>query len=240
VKQLTLTIPVFLVFLIALSCNAGVVQDSGPQGGIVVHLNCGDGAATAPMAAGNNCLIHGLDKDAANITKAREHLRPKNLRGRVSVAHYDGRTLPYGDNMINLLVADSLGDVPLAEVMRVLAPKGAAIIGGKKTVKPWPANIDTWPQYLNKADNNAVAMDSIVGPPRRIQWLGKPLWSRSHMGISTIVSVVTCNGRLFSIEDRSPPDNPFLPGNFMFVARDAFNGRTLWTRKITRWESITT
>ena len=59
------------------------------------------------------------------------------------------------------------------------------------------------------------------------------------MGISTIASLVTCNGRLFSIEDRSLPDNPFLPGTFMFVARDAFNGRTLWTRKIEQWESIT-
>ena len=60
------------------------------------------------------------------------------------------------------------------------------------------------------------------------------------MGISTVGSVVTCNGRLFSIEDRSLPDNPFLPGAFMFVARDAFNGRTLWTRPIEEWEAITT
>jgi len=59
------------------------------------------------------------------------------------------------------------------------------------------------------------------------------------MGIATVTSLVTCNGRLFSIEDRALPDNPFLPGRFMYVARDAFNGRTLWTRKIERWESIT-
>jgi outer membrane protein assembly factor BamB len=155
------------------------------------------------------------------------------------VARYDGRSLPYADNMINLLVADSLGGVPRAEVMRVLTPKGTAIIGGRKTVKLWPDDIDTWPQYLNKADNNGVAMDSVVGPPRRMQWHDKPTWSRSHMAIATIVSVVTCNGRMFSIEDRALPDNPYLPGRFMYVARDAFNGRTLWTRKIKRWESIT-
>jgi len=141
--------------------------------------------------------------------------------------------------MINVLVADKLGDVSRDEVMRVLVPNGVVMVGGKQTVKPWPDNIDTWPQYLNKADNNAVAMDSVVGPPRRIQWQDGPKWSRSHMGISTIASVVSANGRLFSIEDRSPPDNPFLPGEFMYVARDAFNGRTLWTRKIERWESIT-
>ncbi len=236
-KNIILAVPFFFV---SLTCHAGVVQDTGIQGGIVVHLNCGDGKTTAQMVSNNDCFIHGLDKDANNIGKAREYLRSQNLYGKVSVAQYDGKNLPYSDNMINLVVADHLGDLPIKEVMRVLVPKGVAIVGGKKTIKPWPKEIDTWPQYLNKADNNAVAMDSVVGPPRRIQWLDTPTWGRSHMGISTLVSVVTCNGRLFSIEDRSLPDNPFLPGNFMFVARDAFNGRTLWTRKIERWESITT
>ncbi len=235
-KTVALAIPVFSVTLI---CYAGIVEDSGLRGGVVVHLNCGDGRATAQMAADNDCLIHGLDRDAGNISKARTYLRSKNLCGRVSVARYDGKSLPYGDNMINLLVADRLGDLPREEVMRVLTPKGTAIIGGTQTVKPWPKDIDTWPQYLNKADNNAVAMDSVAGPPRRIQWLDTPTWSRSHMGIATVTSIVTCNGRMFSIEDRALPDNPFLPGRFMYVARDAFNGRTLWTRKIERWESIT-
>ena len=226
--------------LVSFTCSAGVVLGAGVQGGIVVHLNCGDGQVTSKLATDNNCLVHGLDKDAGNIDKAREHFRSEKLQGRVFAARYDGKTLPYGDNVINLLIADSLGGVPLEEVMRVLTPKGAAIVGGKKTVKPRPAEIDNWPQYLNKADNNAVAMDSVVGPPRRIQWLGGPVWSRSHMGMSTLISVVTCNGRLFSIEDRALPDNPYLPGRFVFVARDAFNGRTLWTRKIKQWESITT
>ena len=237
--------PSVLVCLIAFSHCTGASASSGLQGGIIVHLNCGDGKDTAAMSTGNNCLIHGLDQNAANITKARAHLKANDLYGRVSVARYNGKSLPYGDNMINLLVADSLGDVPLREVMRVLVPGGTAMIGGEKTVKPWPRDtdgtptLDDWPQYLNKADNNAVAMDSVAGPPRRLQWCDEPLWSRSHMGISTIASVVTCGGRLFSIEDRSLPDNPFLPANFMYVARDAFNGRTLWTRKIKQWESVT-
>ncbi|MHC4253107.1 MAG: outer membrane protein assembly factor BamB family protein, partial [Planctomycetota bacterium] len=235
-KRVALAIPLILAPLI---CSAGVVQESGIAGGIVVHLNCGDGKVTSEMAAGSQCLIHGLDKDAGNIRRARAYLLSKTLYGRVSVARYDGRSLPYADNMINLLIADSLGDLPLEEVMRVLTPKGTAIVGGKKSIKPWPEEIDTWPQYLNKADNNAVAMDSVVGPPRRIQWLDTPTWSRSHMAIATIVSVVTCNGRMFSIEDRALPDNPYLPGRFTYVARDAFNGRTLWTRRIERWESIT-
>ena len=82
--KITLAIPVTLATLI---CQAGVVEDSGIRGGIVVHLNCGDGKTTAQMA-NNDCLVHGLDKDANNISKAREYLRSKNLYGRVSVARY--------------------------------------------------------------------------------------------------------------------------------------------------------
>jgi outer membrane protein assembly factor BamB len=191
------------------------------------------------MLLGSSYMVHGLDTDTDNVAKARAYILSKNLYGRVSVAKYDGKTLPYSDNIVNLIVADTLGDVSREEAMRVLTPLGAMVIGGKKTLKPWPENIDDWPQYLNKADNNAVAMDSVAGPPRHIQWVAKPTWCRSHMGIPTVASLVSGNGRLFAIEDTSPPDNPFLPAAFRIVARDAFNGRELWDREITRWESVT-
>jgi len=215
------------------------VKRSGIKGGIVVQLGCGDGRETADMLLNSSYLVHGLDTSGDNVTKARAYLRSRNLYGSVSVAQYDGKTLPYADNTVNLIVANTLGDMPAEEAMRVLTPLGAMVIGGRKTVKPWPTNIDDWPQYLNKADNNAVAKDSVAGPPRLIQWISNPVWCRSHMGIPTMASVVSGNGRLFTVEDGAPPDNPFLPAAFQIVARDAFNGKELWTRKITRWESVT-
>jgi outer membrane protein assembly factor BamB len=120
-----------------------------------------------------------------------------------------------------------------------LTPLGTLIVGGTKRVKPWPESIDDWPQYLNKADNNAVARDTVAGPPRLVQWVDNPVWCRSHMGIPTVAGMVTSRGRLFTIEDAAPPDNPFLPAAFQIVARDAFNGTRLWARKITRWEAVT-
>jgi len=219
--------------------TADVVRDSGVRGGIVVHLGCGDGRETAAMRLNSSYLVHGLDTDGGNIAKSRAFLRSENLYGPVSVAQFDGKTLPYGDNIVNLIVADALGDVSVEEAMRVLTPLGAMVVGGTTTVKPWPKGIDDWPQYLNKADNNAVAMDSVAGPPRRIQWVDGPTWCRSHMGIPTVANLVTSHGRLYSIVDTAPPDNPFLPSTFHVVAHDAFNGKELWTRAITRWESVT-
>jgi outer membrane protein assembly factor BamB len=218
---------------------AELVRNSDIQGGIVVHLNCGDGRDTAAMRLNDSYIVHGLDVDAENVAAAKNNIQSTGLYGSVSVAQYNGRTLPYSDNIVNLFVTDLLSDVPKEEAMRVLAPLGVLIVGGEKTVKPWPDNIDEWPQYLNNADNNAVAMDTVAGPPRHIQWVDSPTWCRSHMGIPTVASVVTGNGRLFTIEDASPPDNPFLPSEFRIVARDAFNGKQLWTRVIDQWESVT-
>lgn len=215
------------------------LKNSGIKGGIVVHLNCGDAQETAALRLNAGYFVHGLDTSAANVAKGRAFLQAKKLYGDIALAQYDGKSLPYANNTVNLLVADSLGNVPAAEALRVLAPLGAMVVGGKQTVKPWPGNIGDWPQYLNKADNNAVAKDTVAGPPRFIQWVDNPTWCRSHMGLATLGSVVTANGRLFTIEDTATPENPFLPSAYQVVARDAFNGKKLWSRKITRWESLT-
>jgi outer membrane protein assembly factor BamB len=216
-----------------------IIDASGIKGGLVDHLGCGDGKLTSALYVNESYLVHGLDTRSVNIAKARAYIHSKNLYGPVSVSKYNGKNLPYGDNIVNLIVADTLGNISKEEAMRVLTPLGVMVVGGKRTVKSWPKNIDDWPQYLNKADNNAVAKDSVAGPPRFVQWVDKPTWCRSHMGIPTVASLVSGNGRLFAIEDTAPPDNPFLPSAFRIVARDAFNGKELWTRKITPWEAVT-
>ncbi|RMF88673.1 MAG: hypothetical protein D6741_18815, partial [Planctomycetota bacterium] len=235
-----------LIVLLTAGCGVAraddlsrAVRESGVQGGVVVHLHCGDGSRTAALRLDDRFLVHGLDADRVNVAAARELLQKQGTYGPVTVDWFDGVHLPYADDMVNLIVADSLGGVSRDEAMRVLTPLGVLMLGGQKVVKPWPEAIDDWPQYLNKADNNAVARDRKAGPPRRLQWTDMPVWCRSHMGAPTLASVVTAGGRLFSIEDAAPPDNPFLPARFQIVCRDAFNGKRLWTRPIPRWESIT-
>ena len=75
--------------------------------------------------------------------------------------------LPYVDGLVTLVVADDLGRLPMQEVLRVLAPGGAALIDSEKIVKPRPQEMDEWQQHYHNADNNAVARDELVGPPRR-------------------------------------------------------------------------
>jgi outer membrane protein assembly factor BamB len=218
---------------------AQILRETGFTGGIIVHIGCDDPGQLVELRAGKPWVVHGLDTDAVKVARAREFLSARKVHGPVSASVYNGTRLPYIDNLVNLVVADELGSLSREEVLRVLAPLGTAWIGGRTLTKPWPRELDEWPQYLHEADNNAVSRDTAVGPPRHMQWVADPLWSRSHMAIATVNSMVTARGRLFTIEDKATVENPFLPGRFSLVARDAFNGVVLWEHEFPAWEPIT-
>ena len=170
------------------------------------------------------------------VAEAREHIRSMGLYGKVSVDTFDGRRLPYVDNLVNLLVAEDLGEVSMEEVMRVLAPLGVAWVGGEKIVKPWPEEIDEWTHFLHGADNNAVAKDTVVGPPKRYQWISGPRWARSHDHLSSLSAMVSAKGRIFYIIDEAPVASVAFEPEWRLVARDAFSGVLLWKRAIEPWE----
>lgn len=216
-----------------------ILDGSGVKGGLVVHIGCGDGKLTAALCVDESYLVNGLDINPENVDVARQNVKSGGSYGRVTINRFDGRKLPYIDNLVNLVVAEHLGDLPMDEVMRVLAPRGVALVkvDGKwtKTVKPSPKEIDEWTHYLHDPSNNAVAHDSAVGPPRHMQWLGSPRWSRNHHKLCSISSVVTAQGRIFYIADEASPANISLPGKWSILARDAFSGVLLWRKPLPSW-----
>jgi len=205
-----------------------ILREAGVGGGLVAHVGCGDGKLTGKLRANANLVVHGLDAD---VKQAREHLRASGGYGPVSVERWDGGPLPYVDNLVRLLVVSAGSEARLTheEMLRVLCPGGVAMVAGRKIVKPWPKEIGEWPQHYHGADNNAVARDTVVGPPRHYQWIAEPEWGRSHLALPSINSLVSAGGRLFNIEDQASAEHPALPGKFALVCRDAFSGIVLWT-----------
>jgi len=207
----------------------------GFTGGLIVHLDCGDGKQTATLPKTANCVVHALDADTKNVDAARAHLKSLERHGQITVGRYDGKRLPYTDNLVNLLVCEKDASVPRKEILRVLVPRGIAWINGKKTVKPWPSDIDEWSHFLHAADGNAVATDERVHNPRRIQWWFGPRHTRDHDSLASMSAMVSCRGRLFYILDEGPTSHIHQPAEWKLIARDVFNGALLWKRPIKDW-----
>jgi outer membrane protein assembly factor BamB len=246
-KRKILTYALLSMIVAGLSGQACAAQEtaakilalSGVRGGLVVHVGCGDGSLTASLRAGDCYVVHGLDKDPGSIETARATIRKRGSYGAVSVERWRGTGLPYADNVVNLLVSQESGLVSREELLRVLAPGGVACVKEgktwKKTVKPVPGEIDEWTHALHGPDGNAVAADSVVGPPRRIQWVGTPKWDRNHDNLGSISALVSASGRIFYVGDHGSAASIVLPSEWQVVARDAFSGVVLWRRKMGAW-----
>ena len=58
---------------------SAALKDSGIKGGLVVHLGCGDGKATAGLRTGESYIVHGLDRGAENVAAARDYFSRKGV-----------------------------------------------------------------------------------------------------------------------------------------------------------------
>ncbi|MFH1744496.1 MAG: PQQ-binding-like beta-propeller repeat protein, partial [bacterium] len=216
-----------------------ILQETGINGGLIVHVGCGDGRLTASLRAGESYVVQGLSASEEDVQKARGYIQSQELHEKVTADTFDGEHLPYADNLVNLLVVSEKYSLSADEISRALAPHGVAYVREdntwKKTVKPWPKDIDEWTHYLHGPDNNAVAQDTVIGPPRHMQWVATPRWTRNHHILCSVSSVVTAQGRIFYIADDASSANINLPGKWSLVACDAFNGVTLWRKPMESW-----
>ena len=220
-----------------------LIQGSGFQGGLIVHLGCGDAKETLAMRVKLSFLVHGLDANPENIEKARDNISKADFAGNVTVEQLRGKSLPYTDNLVNMIftdhrVVEQLG-ISKAELLRVLTPRGVAFVktaGGWYTlVKPWPDSLDEWRHFRHGPDNNSVANDTVVGIPHGVQWVSGPRYTRHHDSQPTMMGLVSAGGRLFYIVDEGEITLLDYKPQWALVARDAFNGLVLWKKEMKTW-----
>jgi len=231
-------LPAICVSAVAGNEGQNIVKSSGVKGGLLVHLGSGDGKESISMRVSDSFLVQGLEKNAGKVMEAREAALKAGLNGAVTFKQWNCDHLPYADNVVNLVVASGKWQVASEEIMRVLAPGGVAVIDGKKLVKPWPAEIDSWTHYLHDASGNAVSADTVVSIPGGLQWDAGPKYCRNHETDVSVVAAVSNRGRLFSIVDEGITgiSDQRLPDNaWMLVARDAFSGVLLWKKPMKKW-----
>jgi len=240
---------------------------SSLAGGICVLVGPVDAELATAIAKQGPFVVHCLARTELLRDALRAEIQKRGLYGNVSVDLYTPGRLPYRENLVNAVLVSRGVDLKPGEALRVLAPLGTmayetgrdaqhreviatikrmATVSSKvnmssdwaMTTKLWPKEIDEWGHFLHGADGNPVAQDTVVGPPRRYQWLGEPRWLRSHETDSSISTMVTARGRMFYISDEGPTGlagQHDLPDKWCLVACDAFNGTPLWKVPIRRW-----
>ena len=218
-----------------------ISQATKSAGGFFVHLGCGDATLTQALRINDGVQVQGLDRDAAKVDAARSRLLHEKKYGDIAIDRLLGNELPYVDNFVNLLVVEDTSGISVEEMTRVLVPNGVALIKDsnvwKRIVKPRPDNIDEWSHYLHDATGNSVAHDDVVAPPRHLQWVGSPRWSRHHDRMASMSALVSTGGRMFYIMDEGSRISIQLPPKWKLIARDAFNGTVLWKRDIEKWQN---
>jgi len=196
-----------MLILTGTTVLAGPLEDSGVKGGLAVVIGGGDTKLVTDLGKNEKFLVQVLDTDTAKIKNVRDTIREAGNYGRVSAVVFDGKTLPYAENLVNLIVVKNAScKVSADEIKRALAPRGVALGSalGKSFNKPVPTSIDEWTHYLYDSKNNAVSHDKKINTPTRLQWDSGPRWSRHHDHMSSINAVVSSGGRIFSIIDEGP------------------------------------
>ena len=238
------------------------IDISDIAGGVCVVTGRIDTDLATSIARRKSFVVHALYADAKTARAAAGKFREAGYYGRVSTDVWSDELLPYGPNIVNVLVADNYaaGSPSLKEIERALAPLGRVFLaGGDKLVeelksagfadvrktgrwvrasKPWPADIDQWTHYCHGPDSNPVARDRLVGPPKHYQWTAGPRWARAHASASSVNSLVSARGRIFYMVAEGPislPGQHSLPDKWFVVARDAFNGMLLWKKPVEKW-----
>ena len=219
------------------SLPGAIVGQLGIKGGFAVQVGGDESLVAKELGATGRFLVQIFDRDPAVVAGIRQRLSEQNAYGLVSGDLLPAAgSLPLTENVANLVVlAPGAGEpLPAAEWFRVLCPHGvlvaeagrvsedvlkaagfevtgqlAGVDGWLAARKPWPAEMDQWPEPRHAADGNAVSRDTLVGPPRRIRWVAGP-----SQEVSSLVSGAGRN---------------YYGGVW---TRDAFNGLRLWQRDL--------
>jgi outer membrane protein assembly factor BamB len=230
-------LPICALIALLAASRADVIESSGLSGGLAVVVGTEAVEQVSLDRLPSTFIVQILADDANEVSALRDKARSFGVHGRVTARKWNGGRLPYGDELVNLLVIANGASVKSAEIDRVLAPGGTTRVGNKEKVKAWPQEIDDWTHFLHSPGNNAVADDRRVGPPRTLRWDCGPRYCRSHELDVSVAAAVVQGGKLFSIVDKGPAGTigKKTPDKWMLEARDAFNGLLLWERPVPDW-----
>jgi arsenite methyltransferase len=122
----------------------------GP-GGYVLDVGCGVGVTPCFLAKRYGCRVAGVDIREAMVERSRERARREGVADRVEFRVADAQDLPFGDNLFDAVIAESVTAFPedqqraVDEYARVAKPGGYVGLAESTWLKvPPPPEIVSW------------------------------------------------------------------------------------------------
>jgi outer membrane protein assembly factor BamB len=201
----------------------------GISRGICIVLGDTDGNLVSRLAGDTDLSIYVQLAQADQVTQVRQRMDDAGLLGRrVWVDQGDLSRLHLADNLADRLIAVAPSEaLSRAEVLRVLRPRGKALLAAQELVKPFPAGIDDWSHPYHGPDNNPQSQDQVCRAPYLTQFFAKPYYAPlTQVAVGSAGRVFKAFGHV-AFHQR---EEAFLS---KLVAFNGYNGTILWERDIT-------
>ncbi|MCK5849637.1 MAG: PQQ-binding-like beta-propeller repeat protein [Kiritimatiellae bacterium] len=253
----------FQFILVSAFADTPIAQDilgkTKFKGGLAVFIGFKDYSGMQEVAVNGGFLVHGLHRDEGAVSRARKALSKKGVYGLVSVAHHSLRSLPYADNLVNVLVVEDpsvlkSGSLNVGEISRVLCPNGILYVrngkgsiarlkesridslglvedasGWSKFRRQRPAGMDEWTYIDYDGSRSNVSKDRVLGPLGRLRWVAGPNWPLVGHKVG-FNRILSGGGRNFYLTMHTTTSALGVKHGWRIVARDAFNGLVLWSK----------
>ncbi len=202
-----------------------ILEKIGVTRGICIVLGDSKCELALELARSSELLIYVQLRRAKDVEKARRIVDEAGFYGtRIFVEKGPLSELHIGDNLADAVIA--VGRAPKAEVLRVLRPKGKALLGREVLVKPVPEGVDDWSHPYHGPDNNPQSEDTVIRAPYLTHFMSEPRYAPMPQ-----VAVASA-GRAFKAFGHvafKTREEPFLN---KLVAFNGYNGTMLWQRDL--------
>jgi outer membrane protein assembly factor BamB len=212
----------------------GILNQSGVSGGLCLVVGAKSPAIAEALADKSSLYVQMLQPDHEKARTWGMRVARRGGRDQLGVRNASFAADAYSSKLFNLIVVDdaaSLGRVALADIYRILTPRGVVmfrrlpkgVAARAKQLDMQPVKVSGWEASFRRPLKPAQWK-----LPLALKWQAGP---RSQIA-NGYTGIATGDGKLFYMERLELDEGDLNKSAAVVFARDAYNGRTLWT-----WEA---
>jgi outer membrane protein assembly factor BamB len=205
-----------------------LLERLGARDGICVVLGDPSCELAIQIARKSDLLVYVQLPSPRDVARARRTVEAAGLDAtRLQIDRGGLGRLHLASNVADALITvGGTSELSEAEVLRVLRPRGRALLGRRELLKPVPDGMDDWSHPYHGPDNNPLSQDRLARSPYMTQFLADPRYGAAPQ------LAVASDGRVFKAFGHvawHEREEPFLN---TLAAFNGFNGTMLWKRPL--------